>query len=84
MRYGPDQYADVLVEEKVHHVAYQTCQVQEPTSMDEALKQYISKLIEKYGLSEAKPVSTPLVVLPSDDDCIEALTPGHFLVAIQY
>ena len=24
--------------------------------------------------------SRPLVVLPSDDDCIEALTPGHFLI----
>ena len=38
VRYGLDQYADVLVEEKVHHVAYQMCQVQEPTSMDEALR----------------------------------------------
>ena len=24
--------------------------------------------------------SRPLVALPSDDDCVEELTPGHFLV----
>ena len=38
VRFGVDEYADVLVEENVHHVVYQVCQIEEPTSMDEALK----------------------------------------------
>ena len=29
VRYGMDEYADVSVEESVHHVTYQTCQIEE-------------------------------------------------------
>ena len=38
VRYGLDEYADISLEEKVHHVAYRVCQVQEPTLMEEALR----------------------------------------------
>ena len=36
--YGLDEYADILVEEKVHHVADQVCHVQEQTSMTAGMK----------------------------------------------
>ena len=34
VRYGLDEYADISVEEKVHHVAYRVCQVQEPCNLN--------------------------------------------------
>ena len=37
VRYGQDEYADTVMHEFVHHVAYNVNQVQEPKSLEEAL-----------------------------------------------
>jgi len=36
-RYGQDEYADTVMHEFIHHVAYNVCQIQEPESLEEAL-----------------------------------------------
>jgi len=39
VRYGQDEYADTAtVQDFIHHVAYNECQVQEPNSLEETLQ----------------------------------------------
>ena len=70
VRYGQDEYADTVMHEFVHHVAYNVNQVQEPKSLEEALATEHANQWRAVADSEfeslMKNETWKLVELPSD------------------